>query len=430
MDSKVVTCIDKGSIVRLTNNLATPNYGLHTRRVFVSYEGQSGKVIEGWAATRSARGNLILQPLSQLCYANSRWGSTRPILRQCGHSAHSKCVEIHILSLHQKNATDHPYDGRFAANLNDGEFLCPLCKQLSNVLIPKDMIEVNGSVSHAMLDIFTSHYPKIPQNDKIRDVLIKAPTGEVSDDTMKAFSQFGASVLHAMQTSSWDSKNPKKKMNQNKWVPALRQWDYIDGIDASSMDESKIGDILSKLRQLLIAWATVGHTSSASEASSRQLPDSLNPIDPWKEYDEFCTDSHPTLIELRRLITATAQLQILLYHELETRFKAENGAHVFGNALADILDGVGIPQNNDSTIPSDSVQLNWLQLGHLLYSTPCHVSRDGTLHYRNEARAVAVSMWLMPPINDQIPIPFSLRKELPSDERNKFGTLILDKPHE
>ena len=49
MDSKLVTCIDKGSIVRLTNNLAAPNYGLLTRRVFVSYEGQSGKVIEGWA---------------------------------------------------------------------------------------------------------------------------------------------------------------------------------------------------------------------------------------------------------------------------------------------------------------------------------------------------------------------------------------------
>jgi hypothetical protein len=40
--------------------------------------------------------------------------------------------------LHQRSAGNQPFDGRFSANIDDGEFLCPLCKQLSNILIPED----------------------------------------------------------------------------------------------------------------------------------------------------------------------------------------------------------------------------------------------------------------------------------------------------
>ena len=96
------------------------------------------KSVEGWASVQSSEGYVILSPLSSLCYTNTRWGSTRPVIRQCGHAAHSKCVEQHILSLHSRATGDQQYDGRFAANIDDGEFLCPLCKQLSNIVVPRD----------------------------------------------------------------------------------------------------------------------------------------------------------------------------------------------------------------------------------------------------------------------------------------------------
>ena len=92
---------------------------------------------EGWVSVESSQGYVILAPLKELCYNNSRWGSTRPIVKQCGHAAHLGCVETHCLSLHQRSAADQPFDGRFAANVDEGEFLCPLCKQLSNILVPK-----------------------------------------------------------------------------------------------------------------------------------------------------------------------------------------------------------------------------------------------------------------------------------------------------
>jgi len=427
MDSKPVTCLEQGSIVRLSNYLAAAKYGLLSRRVFVRYTGTSGHVTEGWASLRSARGTLILQPLSSLSYSNSRWGCTRPIIRQCGHAAHSRCVEIHILSLHQKNATDHPYDGRFAANLNDGEFLCPLCKQLSNVLIPKDTIEVKRSIPLAITGVFTNNNDEPLQLDRIREVLTATPKPKLSDDLIKALSQFGASLSHTMQTSSWDSRNSKKKTNRNRWDPSLRHWDYINDNDASfTAEESKIGDILSKMRQQLIAWATVGHTSSALEASCRQQTDDSHPNDPYKEYDELCNDSHPTLVELRRVITASSQLQVVLYQELEKRFSGKNFAVIIGSLLANILDGTGIHQNDYLAKRNDHMRI----LGPLLVSTPCHVSRDGTLHYRNEARAVAVSMWLMSTADDQIPVPFSLRKLLGNSDNASSEKEMLDKLHE
>jgi hypothetical protein len=75
-----------------------------------------------------------LSQLSLLYYTNTRWGSTSV----SGHAAHSKCVEQHILSSHSRAAGDQPYDGRFAADINDDEFFCSLCKQLSNIEVRRD----------------------------------------------------------------------------------------------------------------------------------------------------------------------------------------------------------------------------------------------------------------------------------------------------
>ena len=143
MDSKPLHCIPKGSVVTILKSKVSPKFDILSRRVFVQYctndpLTKAAKIIEGWASVQSSQGYVILSPLTVLCSNYTKWGSTRPVVKQCGHAAHSRCVETHMLSLHQRAAGEQPYDGRFAANINDGEFLCPLCKQLSNILIPRD----------------------------------------------------------------------------------------------------------------------------------------------------------------------------------------------------------------------------------------------------------------------------------------------------
>ena len=121
----------------VVKSTVSDTYDILSRRVLVKHTSEeTGKVTEGWASVQSSQGYIILSPLVSLCYENTRWGNTRPIMKQCRHAAHLKCVETHTLTLHQRAAGEQPYDGRFAANIDDGEFLCPLCKQLSNILIP------------------------------------------------------------------------------------------------------------------------------------------------------------------------------------------------------------------------------------------------------------------------------------------------------
>jgi hypothetical protein len=105
MDSEQLSCLPTGSIVTAAEITASDKYDILSRRVLVRHE-ENEKVVEGWASIQSSEGYVILSPLSSLCYTNTRWGSTRPVIRQCGHAAHSKCVEKHILSLHSRAAGD------------------------------------------------------------------------------------------------------------------------------------------------------------------------------------------------------------------------------------------------------------------------------------------------------------------------------------
>ena len=71
-----------------------------------------------------------------LCHSNTPWGSSRLVIKMCVHVAHLKCVETHTLSLHQRAAGEQPYDGRFAANNSDGEFLSHAIAPLQTRMSP------------------------------------------------------------------------------------------------------------------------------------------------------------------------------------------------------------------------------------------------------------------------------------------------------
>ncbi len=395
MDSAPIKCIPVGSLVTVVKAKVTTKYGLKSRRVLVRYLSPSeGKVYEGWASVQSAQGYTILSPLIDVCYSNSRWGSTRPIIRQCGHAAHLGCVDAHVASIHQKAQSDTPFDGRFAAEIDDGEFLCPLCKQLSNIVVPAE--ESNKK------EIKKIHQNELDSNMSARfnvlnDSLIKYPDGIIINEKKKsAVKQYGTYLYQAMQVSSWS----RKKMHlRRQWHRAIESWDFKEEEKNDSNDSSfeSIHDILPLLRQQHIAWSTAGHGAAAAEASTRGIRKTgFEPptSDPWVDFNPDTRDTHPMLLELRRTLIAASSLYEVVSIEIFEKTPSQSVdttevAPVVGCLLADILNGTFWTSKGEQN------GNEWETLTSLLTCIPCHVSKDETLNSRHEARATAAQIWVV-----------------------------------
>ena len=426
MNSEQLVCLPTGSIVTVTESRASEKYDILSRRVFVRHIGKdpgtgAEKVSEGWASVQSSEGYVILSPLSSLCYNNTRWGSTRPVIRQCGHAAHSKCVEQHILSLHSRAAGDQPYDGRFAANIDDGEFLCPLCKQLSNIVVPRDgCARKDVTTTEATSERPTKAVRLSKETQKrlspccsmLKQCLTKgailAAEG-ISDIGRQAIDEFGSNLYQAMNVP-WERASAIKKLSQHVWDPAIQHWDYEDKEDDES--STNTGPILRLLRQQHIAWASVGHSASAAEEGARAVEKVLpfgafsETSDPWVDYPSSHTkDTHPMLLELRRTLTATSRLLEVLIFEMNKCLRQGNltppagTTQVVGLCLASILEGRSwmhhlVSASSFQAKNSDLVS-QLTQLTALMASMPCHVARDGMISQRHEARAAAAAMWVM-----------------------------------
>lgn len=419
MSSRPLSCIPVGSVVTVLESKVSSKYDILSRRVRVRYTNpKTNETIVGWGSIQSSQGYVILSPLSTLCYNNSRWGSTRPLIRQCGHAAHLLCVEAHCLSLHQRAAGDQPYDGRFAANIDDGEFLCPLCKQLSNILIPdvgrKASVFLSSRTSSSLVSSPQTSSTQVANKiSSIRDILCSPCTinydnaEEKGDKMATAIKQFGTRLYLGVQIP-WDRMSTSRKREQRAWHPALRRWDFEEEADSNllpslaasgSEDDPAIGGLLRLLRQQHIAWASVGHSVAASEASARGV---MGMEDPWSDYSQSARDTIPAILDLRRTIGATSALFELMSYELGRELGDESskssGMNVtlVGGLLADILEGrfwsVGLPSPSDDENVRGTFK-QWQVLTSLVAATPCHVARDGMLPQRHEARATAAALW-------------------------------------
>jgi len=411
MDSAAVACIPYGSIVTVTEPKVKEDFDLLTLRVFVHHESpRDGSVIKGWANINNSQGYVILSPLTNLCYTNSRWGSTRPIILQCGHAAHLSCVETHVASIHQKAQSDSPFDGRFAADIKEGEFLCPLCKQLTNVVVPTEKYDTENA--DQSMESSPSPTPTSTHDSllSLQDAVASSPHEVTFDKAKKrAIDHYGTYLYQAMQVFSWDSNIVKREKQQSKWHKALKKWDFEEDASPSSTNEDdlmsetpqevSVGDLLRLFRQQHIAWATAGHTAAAAEASTRGLRQvGFEPAtsDPWVDFDSSSRDTHPMLLELRRTITAASASYTVLCNEITSKLSQQNEStnskSVTSNLLVNIMYGKFWTNMKHSNAKNYE---EWSILNSLLSSTPCHVSRDETLSLRQEARATAAAMWLV-----------------------------------
>ena len=445
MDSKPIFCLKRGTIVSVLKSTVSEKYDIMSRRVLVKHVSrETGKVTEGWASMQSSQGYIILSPLVSLCYENTRWGSTRPIVFQCGHAAHLKCVEAHMLSIHQRAAGDQPYDGRFAANIDDGEFLCPLCKQLSNILIPRDgctIIRDGKEKGKEKPDIESIDSKNISLEDKIQYSLTKntflgkKEADSHSDIGKKALADFGAHLQQAMAVP-WERGSKKRK--NRKWHSAIQRWDYEEENDEESLGgPTTVRSILRLFRQQHIAWAAIGHSAAASEAAVRGVEEILpfgsfsKTEEPWSGYTKD-KENNPNVRELTRTMTGTAGLLEVLMLEMASQLGSasndveETGPSVVSKCLANILCGYdwmqGMKNAQDGNIDdTDREKLAlWSQVTALMSAMPCHVARDGMLSQRHEARAAAAQMWVSKGLGSKSdvggcpPTPMSVKKALKS----------------
>jgi len=410
MDSEPLVCLPTGSIVTVLSSTVSEKYDVLSRRVFVRHTEKRANecdvITEGWASVQSSEGYVILSPLSTLCFSNTRWGSTRPIIRQCGHAAHMKCVETHTLSLHQRAAGEQPYDGRFAANIEDREFLCPLCKQLSNILIPRDGCARVNAAKKGKSEKTGEHIKRSPSNElESLERLIVKPVPSNDDNFSEigqlALRQFGDHLVTGM-TVPWERATAPKKRKQQRWNTSIQRWDYEE-TDHIAENGIKVKNLMSLLRQQHIAWSALGHSAASKEAATRSVHEETpfgvlsQTNDPWPSYTADSRDSHPMLMELRRTMAATAGLFDVLLKETKDILSPvgeQEGISVISSCLKNILFGKSWmsatpPREGDNI----DILAQWSQLTALVSSIPCHVSRDGTLSQRHEARACATGMW-------------------------------------
>jgi hypothetical protein len=388
MDSSAVECLPIGSLITVVQTAVTQTYGLKSRRVFIRYTSPlSGDIAEGWASVESSTGYTILSPIINSCYNNSRWGPTRPIIKLCGHAAHLGCVDAHVASIHQKHEQDALFDGRFAAEISDGEFLCPLCKQLSNIVAPVDEHTKINNV-HTISQTATSE--NMSERYKTLMDALGRRNDDIDEKKKRAVAQYGTYLYQAMEVSSWGRKDT------DKWHRAIQSWDFKEdqSLEGKRSGVHSIGDILPLLRQQHIAWASVGQGAAAAEASARGIKKGgFEPptSDPWVDFSFDSKDSHPMLLELRRTLLASASLTDVvcddLIKELWTAPGSQRNVSIVGHFLMQIMNG------KFWTNIDDSDKNTWNVLTPLLASIPCHVSRDEVLSIRHEARATASQVW-------------------------------------
>ncbi len=85
--------------------------------------------VQGWVTVSSC-----LLPLQKCAWGE--WGRPRPHVSLCGHAIHMNCWDAYFASITQRCESDIMLSGQMGVNITRSEFLCPMCKRISNILVP------------------------------------------------------------------------------------------------------------------------------------------------------------------------------------------------------------------------------------------------------------------------------------------------------
>ncbi len=132
--------------------------------------GSTGTVFEQSTCTDSCKDVILvrnLQSLDEFMYA--RHGPTRLHASFCGHCMHFDCWnEYFANTVSRETSYLYAHDPPLAFDVSDGEFICPLCKSISNAFLPLTTPE---SASRYWAHI-TDDNPKQPQKSAFEEWLV------------------------------------------------------------------------------------------------------------------------------------------------------------------------------------------------------------------------------------------------------------------
>ena len=91
------------------------------------------------------------------CPTNSFFDSSFGMnVKTCGHKLHFLCYMNYLSGLKERSRSGLRYEGMNILNLNENEFLCPVCRRLSNNIIPCTLSPENASLGDNGLGHFVN----------------------------------------------------------------------------------------------------------------------------------------------------------------------------------------------------------------------------------------------------------------------------------
>jgi len=214
-----------GPLLQVKNNRAqvainiTLNQGTESgNEMIIDHEnglnGGGGEPLIGWINIRTPKGRQQISPLRHQ-HAWQRWGKSRLHVSSCGHGVHLPCWDAYFARV-----LSTPSRGEFESAFHDRrEFHCPLCKSLSNLLIPhyKPIDEEEGGT----LNEETSSTSSSPSSKVIRD-------NEGNENSITKFPKIDSST----------SSNAPSSLNSSSPLFDLIEWKKNNGIFYSNQNIS------------------------------------------------------------------------------------------------------------------------------------------------------------------------------------------------
>eukprot|EP01119_Soliformovum_irregulare_P010036 TRINITY_DN2433_c0_g1_i1.p1 TRINITY_DN2433_c0_g1~~TRINITY_DN2433_c0_g1_i1.p1 ORF type:complete len:1610 (+),score=459.01 TRINITY_DN2433_c0_g1_i1:619-4830(+) len=127
----------------VTNPIGVISYVDATSRVNQTvYRINTGETL----ATEPSQKNVPLRKLAPMPVSNRDHieSSIGIEMSSCGHVIHAECFERYQASIQQRARSMEMYEGRGVVNVEQGEFLCPLCRTISNTVVPTVPTEIRS----------------------------------------------------------------------------------------------------------------------------------------------------------------------------------------------------------------------------------------------------------------------------------------------
>ncbi|VVB12938.1 unnamed protein product [Arabis nemorensis] len=206
-------------------------------------------------------------------------------LSSCGHAVHQSCLERYINSLKERSIRRNVFEGAHILDLEQGEFLCPVCRRLVNSVLPAcpgDLCSISKlqESSRAKLGRSDAQKPSLGLSEAL--CLLRSAAEVIEDgDSLKTVSLHGDEPrrkdLESVSNKLWHIYFSKEKFPGSPWLP-----------------------------QSIVMWDTLKYSLISMEVVTRCAKNSMLPVYSTNSlYEEFKSSKGTVLSLLLRVVQST-----------------------------------------------------------------------------------------------------------------------------